>query len=240
MDQFAGDNHDPPSLHKYLYAHCDPINNIDPSGNFSLTEMVQVSAIMGLVASAYMGMETAIRGGSVKDVLNAQTRWFWRGFAIGAIAYGGIWAIYSLWAFLAGGGVITAEKSARYGFETHDDLVEAWRAQGFNISRIQHVHHFVQQVESNIVRFGVKAINSLANSVPLDSTAHISKMHSYTNSSTTTLNLTQHIGQHYSHLHEYVTTLSWEMQYLWGVAMYNYVQIHDSMQGFDPVSQGLI
>jgi RHS repeat-associated protein len=38
MDEFAGNNRDPQSLHKYLYAHCNPINNADPSGNTTLSE----------------------------------------------------------------------------------------------------------------------------------------------------------------------------------------------------------
>ena len=32
MDPFAGNNQDPQSLHKYLYAHGNPVNNTDPSG----------------------------------------------------------------------------------------------------------------------------------------------------------------------------------------------------------------
>jgi len=36
MDTFQGAASDPITLHKYLYASADPVNNIDPSGNFSL------------------------------------------------------------------------------------------------------------------------------------------------------------------------------------------------------------
>jgi len=33
MDDFEGHHADPLSLHKYLYAHGNPVNNVDPSGN---------------------------------------------------------------------------------------------------------------------------------------------------------------------------------------------------------------
>lgn len=32
MDSYEGSNQDPLSLHKYLYCHANPINNIDPAG----------------------------------------------------------------------------------------------------------------------------------------------------------------------------------------------------------------
>ena len=32
LDPFDGNSEDPQSLHKYAYAHCDPVNGIDPSG----------------------------------------------------------------------------------------------------------------------------------------------------------------------------------------------------------------
>ncbi len=32
LDPFAGSPYDPPSLHKYLYCHANPINGLDPSG----------------------------------------------------------------------------------------------------------------------------------------------------------------------------------------------------------------
>ncbi|MEQ1906698.1 MAG: RHS repeat-associated core domain-containing protein [Pirellulaceae bacterium] len=36
LDPFAGNKTDPQSLHKYLYTHADPINGVDPTGQFSV------------------------------------------------------------------------------------------------------------------------------------------------------------------------------------------------------------
>ncbi|MES9863933.1 MAG: polymorphic toxin-type HINT domain-containing protein [Candidatus Thiodiazotropha sp. LLP2] len=36
QDTWMGNNHDPITLHKYLYANADPVKYVDPTGNFSL------------------------------------------------------------------------------------------------------------------------------------------------------------------------------------------------------------
>ncbi|MBX9623398.1 MAG: hypothetical protein K2X82_06250 [Gemmataceae bacterium] len=36
LDPYPGDTSLPASLHKYVYAHDDPVNNVDPSGQFSI------------------------------------------------------------------------------------------------------------------------------------------------------------------------------------------------------------
>ena len=46
LDPFAGNLNDPQSLHKYLYAHGDPVNGMDPSGRITLTE-ISVSTGIG-------------------------------------------------------------------------------------------------------------------------------------------------------------------------------------------------
>jgi len=51
MDAFAGRNRDPYTLHKYLYAHASPVNNIDPSGNMSLVNVLVTTAVVGVVAT---------------------------------------------------------------------------------------------------------------------------------------------------------------------------------------------
>jgi RHS repeat-associated protein len=38
-DEFDGFNSDPRSLHRYLYAHASPVDSVDPSGRFTLSEL---------------------------------------------------------------------------------------------------------------------------------------------------------------------------------------------------------
>jgi RHS repeat-associated protein len=46
VDPYAGNSSDPQSLHKYLYCHANPVNAIDPSGEFTLVEGIIVAAII--------------------------------------------------------------------------------------------------------------------------------------------------------------------------------------------------
>jgi len=49
LDSDPGNLRDPQSLHKYLYAYCDPINLIDPSGEFSLSDVTSAISIGGKI-----------------------------------------------------------------------------------------------------------------------------------------------------------------------------------------------
>ena len=60
MDPFAGENDEPLSLHKYLYAHADPINNIDPSG-LSIIDYVKTLRITQLIMRAVRALGRAIQ-----------------------------------------------------------------------------------------------------------------------------------------------------------------------------------
>ncbi|MCA9039981.1 MAG: RHS repeat-associated core domain-containing protein, partial [Planctomycetaceae bacterium] len=40
LDPYFGNLRDPQSLHKYLYTHADPVNGVDPSGLYSLSEIL--------------------------------------------------------------------------------------------------------------------------------------------------------------------------------------------------------
>jgi hypothetical protein len=46
-----GNNSDPITLHKYLYANADPANNIDPTGNFSIGGMMSAINVMGTLST---------------------------------------------------------------------------------------------------------------------------------------------------------------------------------------------
>jgi len=46
IDPYSGNMQDPQSLHKYLYCHANPVNNIDPAGEYSLAQF-QVSLAIG-------------------------------------------------------------------------------------------------------------------------------------------------------------------------------------------------
>jgi RHS repeat-associated protein len=74
MDTYAGDPFAPASLHKYTYCNADPINQVDPSGNETLGNVLTTAFLMGGIAGAIIG---GIRGGSEGAV---------RGLVIGSIA----------------------------------------------------------------------------------------------------------------------------------------------------------
>lgn len=56
MDSYEGAPDDPATLHKYLYANADPMNRIDPSGQFpeGLPGLLAVSQIVGRLATLTM------------------------------------------------------------------------------------------------------------------------------------------------------------------------------------------
>ncbi len=52
MDTWMGTNYDPVTLHKYLYGNVDPVNNIDPTGNFSIGSLSAGFSTLGRLAGA--------------------------------------------------------------------------------------------------------------------------------------------------------------------------------------------
>ena len=84
LDPFIGNNSDPQSLHKYAYAHGDPINGIDPSGfnNFSLISVLATGGIGLLIGAIVGGVVGAKLGGVHGAVIGAAIGAF-SGAAIG-------------------------------------------------------------------------------------------------------------------------------------------------------------
>ena len=83
LDPYQGNRHDPASLHKYMYANANPVNNVDPTGMFSLGETsssLYVLNIMdgtvglnyALIFQMMMGAGSAIRlSYSIVDMVTA-------------------------------------------------------------------------------------------------------------------------------------------------------------------------
>lgn len=51
QDTYEGVNAQPQSLHKYLYAHADPVSFVDPTGHFTIPQMVIAVSIVGTLSS---------------------------------------------------------------------------------------------------------------------------------------------------------------------------------------------
>jgi RHS repeat-associated protein len=51
IDSFEGSNNDPGSLHKYLYASGNPVSNVDPSGAFSIPQVIAIGVVLSIVAA---------------------------------------------------------------------------------------------------------------------------------------------------------------------------------------------
>ncbi len=77
MDSFAGNIHDPVSLHKYLYANANPINMIDPTGTQSLSEVMIAIDIAFTLYSIYSGFNNVMNGDYGAAALDFVSVAFW-------------------------------------------------------------------------------------------------------------------------------------------------------------------
>ncbi len=70
MDSYEGSSSDPVSLHKYLYAHADPVNGLDPSGN-SLVETIAGQTLAVRMQLSLIVPSIAAGGAVIGRVWNA-------------------------------------------------------------------------------------------------------------------------------------------------------------------------
>ena len=93
-DPFAGEEFEPATLHKYLYAAADPLNKLDPTGEFSLTTaLTTVNIVMTLANTAF----AAVTGGreAAAEALLTSVAFSLVGGAVGAVLLRGSGILFS-------------------------------------------------------------------------------------------------------------------------------------------------
>ena len=96
LDPYEGDVAKPLTLHKYAYAHNDSVNNVDPTGKFSLSTSIVVGASIGGVLGGIGGVaySTVYRDASLFswDTAQAALIGAMGGAAAGALLGGAVFA----------------------------------------------------------------------------------------------------------------------------------------------------
>jgi RHS repeat-associated protein len=67
MDTWMGNNQDPVTLHKYLYANANPVTYVDPTGNFSLVSFEAANTIRGILAETTVQVGFSILDSAFSD-----------------------------------------------------------------------------------------------------------------------------------------------------------------------------
>jgi RHS repeat-associated protein len=146
MDPFRGVEHDPASLHRYLYAADDPINKVDPSGRFTAVEAVTVAAVIGalVAAAAYTYTHPPGRGTDGRAFTwRGLITWTVSGAAAGALVGLGGW-----YAALAWGPTVTVTIGGST-YPVARALVERWPSARVLVEHfIKHGHEFTNVTRS--------------------------------------------------------------------------------------------
>ncbi len=253
MDSFAGSPQDPQSLHKYLYCHANPVNAIDPSGMF-LTYIGQLItwAIQGIVRAKDAIVSFTVRAyltvSAMVSQLIYQLRYGVQRFfeVLYQYASHGLGYIVRLpqaaWERITGflaraPGVISESQAAQSGFRSHQALVRAWQ-KIITFDAKTTLHHFVEQGRG-VKDFAVEAIHSIANSVPMRQDLHQLISNFYSSGSRLLEFMAKAPYNGYPTVREYVSRLSFEAQWQWGKAVYDYVIMNGTLAGFNPEMYGL-
>lgn len=78
LDPFFGNLDDPQSLHKYAYVHGDPVNNWDPTGMVTMSQLaaaIAIGAKWGAVGGfAIGGIYGALKSGTIRGTIEYAIR----------------------------------------------------------------------------------------------------------------------------------------------------------------------
>ena len=90
-DPYSGNTQDPQSLHKYLYCHANPVNNVDPNGMMSLFVGTLITiSIMSITSGLIAGTISKGTGGSFASGFIRGTVTSFVAFSLMALSHGSI------------------------------------------------------------------------------------------------------------------------------------------------------
>jgi RHS repeat-associated protein len=109
LDSFEGNVREPLSLHKYLYGWGNPIFNIDPTGMFSLSELISIQGIQNTLRRIYESRP-------VQFVTRGLRNKRWTAYLVGGWVGGGqaLSGIFPLWHLFLYVNNISTDQGVRY------------------------------------------------------------------------------------------------------------------------------
>ncbi|HEY5914357.1 MAG TPA: LamG-like jellyroll fold domain-containing protein [Verrucomicrobiae bacterium] len=223
MDTFERNQEDALSLHKYLYAHADPVNRIDPSGN---TDFIQTLASMGIqltvqTLNAARGAPALLAARTLPLITLGTTYLTQLGpRALEYIRSLGVQAIPTMQRVLQHSTTVVSRSQAlqSQNWSSFPQLKAALNplvnaGSRSNPANIRW-HHIIEQTRG-VQQFGERAINSLANIVPTPTPIHLEITKIYSSGHSWLPG--------FSRLRDFTSTKSWEEQYRIGMQIWQHV-----------------
>jgi RHS repeat-associated protein len=115
VDPWEGMEHDPVSLHRYLYAEMNPVGSSDPSGRYTLTQLTIAGGIIGALAGA--SAYTLTRDSAEEFTWTGFGKWTLGGAILGAAIGAGVYygpVISVRWAGAAPGVLKTWQQAEKF------------------------------------------------------------------------------------------------------------------------------